>query len=139
MDAKADDDQDAFLAAFLQQRLADHRLGIERSVDDYCRRYPAHTAAIRAAWQDLQGADPTSRNDAGDVLPLQQIGPYELRQRIGRGGQGDVWLGEDPRLRRRVAIKLLRGVAFACSFASSSRTRSRIVSRTTCGRGRRCW
>ena len=113
MDAKADDDQDAFLAAFLQQRVADQRLGIERSLDDYCRRHPAHAAAIRAVWQDLHGAEPPPGTIPGDELPLATIGPYELRQRIGRGGQGDVWLGEDPRLRRRVAIKLLRGVAFA--------------------------
>ena len=113
MDAKADDDQDAFLAAFLQQRVADQRLGIERSLDDYCRRHPAHAAAIRAVWQDLHGAEPPPGTIPGEVMPLTMIGPYELRQRIGRGGQGDVWLGEDPRLRRRVAIKLLRGVAFA--------------------------
>ena len=74
MDAKADDDQDAFLAAFLQQRVADQRLGIERSLDDYCRRHPAHAAAIRAVWQDLHRAEPPPGTGSGDELPLATIG-----------------------------------------------------------------
>jgi serine/threonine protein kinase len=35
------------------------------------------------------------------------LGRYQLLQRIGRGGMGEVWLGNDPRLRRQVAIKTL--------------------------------
>jgi serine/threonine protein kinase len=35
------------------------------------------------------------------------LGRYQLLQRIGRGGMGEVWLGNDPLLRRQVAIKTL--------------------------------
>ncbi len=35
------------------------------------------------------------------------LGRYQLLERIGRGGMGEVWLSEDPRLRRKVAIKTL--------------------------------
>lgn len=38
-----------------------------------------------------------------------QLGPYKLLSRLGRGGMGDVWLAEDARLRRRVAVKLVTG------------------------------
>ncbi|HLI07128.1 MAG TPA: serine/threonine-protein kinase [Ktedonobacteraceae bacterium] len=35
------------------------------------------------------------------------VGRYRLLQRIGGGSRGEVWLGEDPRLHRQVAIKIL--------------------------------
>jgi eukaryotic-like serine/threonine-protein kinase len=36
-----------------------------------------------------------------------RVGRFELRQRIGRGAFGSVFLADDPQLQRRVAIKLL--------------------------------
>jgi len=36
------------------------------------------------------------------------IGPYKVIGHIGKGGMGEVYLAQDPRLGRRVAIKLLR-------------------------------
>ena len=38
----------------------------------------------------------------------QRLGPYEVISHIGRGGMGEVYLAEDTRLGRRVALKLLR-------------------------------
>jgi len=36
-----------------------------------------------------------------------RIGPYPIEREIGRGGMGVVYLGQDPRLKRPVAIKVL--------------------------------
>ena len=39
--------------------------------------------------------------------PGSQLGPYELAERIGTGGMGEVYRARDPRLDRDVALKLL--------------------------------
>jgi serine/threonine protein kinase len=40
-----------------------------------------------------------------------QLGPYEIVERIGAGGMGEVWRARDTRLHRDVAVKVLLGTA----------------------------
>ena len=42
-----------------------------------------------------------------ELKPGQVLGSYEITSLIGRGGMGEVYLAEDKRLRRKVALKLL--------------------------------
>ena len=46
----------------------------------------------------------------------QRVGPYELIEEIGRGGQGSVWRARDTRLNRQVALKLLSAVGSSLQF-----------------------
>src|SRR5580698_10637031 len=64
--------------------------------------------------------DATGKGIAGDLTgPVERvpgpevvgavIGPYQLLERIGEGGMGEVWLAEQREpVRRRVAIKLIK-------------------------------
>lgn len=45
---------------------------------------------------------------SGAAIP-ERLGPYRIEGRAGRGGMGEVYRAFDERLRRRVAIKILRG------------------------------
>jgi eukaryotic-like serine/threonine-protein kinase len=44
-------------------------------------------------------------------MALSNVGPYRILERLGAGANGEVWLAEDTRLHRRVALKTLTGTA----------------------------
>ena len=52
------------------------------------------------------GSDAAVRTSGPELRPGRQIGRFELIERIGSGGMGQVWAAEDTDLRRRVALFL---------------------------------
>src|SRR5262249_58532218 len=43
-----------------------------------------------------------------EAVLAQELGQYRLKQKLGTGGMGDVYLGEHVLLRRQCAVKLIR-------------------------------
>ena len=82
--------------------------------------YIAETCAgddvLRAEVEELLRADdalPDFQKGVGEQVVqeevLEQIGPYKLREKIGEGGFGTVWVADQERpVKRRVALKVIK-------------------------------
>lgn len=77
--------------------------GTDVDWSDAEERTPTNDRALVQSLKLLSKISELHRTD-----PTTSWGPFELRQRIGRGSHGDVHVGWDSRLHREVALKLLR-------------------------------
>jgi tetratricopeptide (TPR) repeat protein/predicted Ser/Thr protein kinase len=114
------------LLAFAEGRCPDaERAGVERHLADCdaCCSIVAVIVEDRGPPGDgigsSSGSDPARCSVSADTLGRspasipamtrgEQIGRYVLLECVGRGGMGVVWSAYDPKLDRRIAIKLLR-------------------------------
>lgn len=80
--------------------------------------------ALENSAAQATGAIPTLVPGSADCdslsPPPERVGPFRMVERIGRGGMGDVWLGErcDGLFEQRVAIKLIQRHALARAAAA---------------------
>src|SRR5262245_57747643 len=96
------------LNAFLKQYLEDQSSGRRRDLADYQADFPGNEAQIAEWYERYEGAGPGSTVEAL-FASVERIGPYRVVRELGRGGQGVVYMAEDDRLHRKVAIKVLTG------------------------------
>lgn len=111
------------VADLLAGCLDDAEARFDDALAQLCDDHPAHADAIRDRMIASRGAGST--NGAASVDGAQgyeRIGAYQPIAELGRGGQAVVYLAEDTRLNRVVALKVLKGLG-ALSDAAMQRFR----------------
>jgi serine/threonine protein kinase len=110
-------ERDAFVAAHC------HDPSVRRELQAYLNQYDKDfLESVLTVSQALESsADGDDAVELLDIQPGDRIGPYVVIDRLGVGGMGQVFLGNDRRLQRKVALKCL------VASASASELRSRIL------------
>lgn len=127
---------DEVLLAFAERYLADQDAGRGVQLADYLRLWPEHQVAVA---REYLAARRQADGDTGEAADGDgTFGPFRIEREIGRGGQGAVYLAEDTRLHRKVALKVILRLgqdagAQLRRFRREAEVASRLELRGICG------
>mgnify|MGYP001061076459 CR=1 FL=1 len=131
MVAHANDNQGTLLEEALTDFVDQCLQGSRPDVDEFVEQYPQCKTQLKSRLHDLRQIDSLFDTlvraediefDAtltGHYLTGRKIGRFDVREMIGRGGMGEVYLARDTRLDRTVAIKSMPAELQASSTAQS--------------------
>ncbi|MFT7618105.1 MAG: serine/threonine protein kinase/WD40 repeat protein [Planctomycetota bacterium] len=121
------------IAAFELRLAEDKALGSLRPLLEYIAEFPGHDFMIAERYADSLN----SEEPASTLLDERtKFGSYSVLEEIGRGGFGVVYLAEDNRLRRKVALKVLQpsrnSTTMRMRFAREAESASKISDPGVC-------
>lgn len=87
----------------------DSEISLESLRTDYCERFPNHRDAIGQVLEDIhRQPEGVSTGWSTPASIPDRIGSFELIEKIGQGGMGVVFRARHTRLKRHVALKLMK-------------------------------